>query len=287
MDMVTAEKVIERIDSYFQGGASRFLTGRESASTQRTLQSRQRSRAKPDPMPAWQVRPEMDRFLRNRPPSPRVGGHRALVLAVRAGTPRERIRNWIENLRTPECMLPVRVVRLNPAGSLSRFEPSPDESGVLPLEPCGPNIGGQQALAGTAALLLRMPYREILWLARDETTSLDFMAWFEHPGFRRTGTLFPRSIDDPHRREFLWRHCGLRRPNGKRPDLNCFVIDRIRCWDALCLAAWLVAHEEFSPDGLTDESAAFQLAFRVLGQPLTPRNSRLDRRKPGGLSSFA
>jgi hypothetical protein len=287
MDMITAEMVIERIESYFQGGASRYLTGRESASTQRTLRSRQRNRTKPDPMPAWQVRPELDRFLRNGAPSPRVSGHQSIVLAIRAGTPRERIRNWIRNLRTRQCLLPVRVVHLNPAGLISRFEPSPVDSGVLPLEPCGPKSGGQQALAGTAALLLRMPYREILWLSLDGTTPIDFKAWFEHPGFRRTGTLFPRSIDDSQSREFLWRLCGLRRPNGKRPDLTRFVIDRIRCWDALCLAAWLVAHEEFFPDGLTDESAAFQLAFRVLGRPLTPRNSRLDRRKPGGLSSFA
>ena len=117
--------------------------------------------------------------------------------------------------------------------------------------------------------ILHSRFREILFLDADNVPVVNPEFLFETAQFRSTGAIFWPDYDrgkDKKARP-IWRSCGTVQPREPEFESGQMVLDKQRCWAALCLTLWFNENSDFYYQYLHGDKETFHLAFRKLKQP--------------------
>jgi len=283
MDMITPDEVIQRIERYFVAGAFEYLSERQKTFACRGVAATAVNSFDLQPLHLSSAGTACDRFIANIPPYPGDFLGRGIVIC--GGGVKYFTNAWtsINLLRHLGCRLPVELWHLGTREL--------DEGMRALLEPLGVAcVDALKIRRGFPARILRgwelkayalkhSRFREVLLLDADNmpVESPEFL--FETPEYGETGAIFWPDFPGVRTKDPtpIWRSCGLRRPNEPEFETGQIVLDKQRCWRALCLAMWFNENSDFYYRHIHGDKETFHLAWRKLRQPysLVPRRLRL------------
>jgi hypothetical protein len=114
--------------------------------------------------------------------------------------------------------------------------------------------------------ILHSRFREVLFLDADNVPVVNPEFLFDTPQFRKTGAIFWPDYGQGQNEKAaaIWRSCGLRQPKEPEFESGQIVLDKQRCWRALCLTLWFNEHSDFYYTYVHGDKETFHLAFRKL-----------------------
>ena len=117
--------------------------------------------------------------------------------------------------------------------------------------------------------ILHSPFSEVLFLDADNVPVVNPEFLFDTPQFQTSGAIFWPDYGHAKQEKAMavWRSCGLRRPKEPEFESGQIVLDKKRCWAALCLCLWFNENSDFYYQHLHGDKETFRLAFRKLKQP--------------------
>jgi hypothetical protein len=115
--------------------------------------------------------------------------------------------------------------------------------------------------------LMHSRFSEVLLLDADNVPVKDPVFLFDCAEYRGTGALFWPDIvriapDNP-----IWEISGLGYRKAPSFESGQMVIDKAKCWRALCLTQWMNQHSEAFYRVLHGDKDTFLIAWLLLGQP--------------------
>lgn len=271
MDLISAEEVIEAIESYHRGGRRAYLTARQVPGARRAIE-RTRDNAFEDlSLTRANARLACERFVRQIPAAPRTFAGRGIVIC--AGGVRYFTCAWvcIHMLRRLGCQLPIEV------WYLGRRELSPAMENLL--TPLGVECIDGEAHARTwpcrrlggwelkAYALVHSRFAEVLFLDADNVAVRDPGYLFETAAFRETGAIFWPDYGHFENTKQAWSLLGMKQPQHPEFESGQMLIDKHRAWPALRLALWLNEQSDFFYRMIHGDKETFHLAWRKLDQP--------------------
>src|SRR6185436_18372670 len=92
---------------------------------------------------------------------------------------------------------------------------------------------------------------------------------FDTSHFKRTGAIFWPDYKKVNgtKATTIWRSCGLPKPREQEFESGQILVDKSRCWKALCLSLWFNENSDFYYRYVHGDKETFHLAFRKLKQP--------------------
>jgi hypothetical protein len=276
MDLITADAVIRRIESYFDGGVARYLQAPEARRASRAVRIAGRSGFDDLPLTLSSARLALEGFLANAPRPPT--GYRGRGIVVCGGGARCFVNAWVclNALRRLGCRLPIQVWHLGRREMDRAMErllaplqvECVDASRIQRHDPVR-RIGGWEL---KPYAILFSPFREVLLLDADNMPTREPTFLFDLQQFRDSGALFWPDFGRSRKAEAIWRSCGMEVPAEPEFESGQIVVDKRRCWPALRLALWFNEHSDFYHGHLHGDKDTFSLAFRKLqvGYRLVP-----------------
>jgi hypothetical protein len=115
---------------------------------------------------------------------------------------------------------------------------------------------------------LRSRFREVLLLDADNVPVMNPDYLFDTTEFKKTGAIFWPDFYFANGRKArpIWRSCGLLAPKEREFESGQILVDKQRCWRALCLAMWFNENADFYYRYIYGDKETFHLAFRKLNQ---------------------
>jgi hypothetical protein len=115
--------------------------------------------------------------------------------------------------------------------------------------------------------LMHSRFREVLLLDADNVPVKDPSYLFECAEFQESGAMFWPDIVRLSRTNPIWAISGLPFYEGASFESGQLVLDKSRCWRALCLAHWMNQHSDTFYEILYGDKDTFLIAWLILGQP--------------------
>ncbi|MFO1486845.1 MAG: glycosyltransferase family 9 protein [Verrucomicrobiota bacterium] len=276
MDLITPAVVIERIESYFKGGVVHYLSARQRKAAERAVAATRDNPFDLVPLNLHFAGLACDRFIQNLPayPAHRFAG-RGIVLCGGGLTYFTNAWVCIRLLRARGCNLPIQLWHLGrremTREMIDLLEPLGVEcrdAGRMRKQFPVRRLGGWEL---KSYAILHSRFREVLLLDADNAVVADPEYLFASREFAATGAIFWPDLPQrshPQKRD-IWRSCGLQIPREPEFESGQMVLDKARCWPALCLALWFNENSDFYYRHLHGDKETFHLAFRKLKQPYT------------------
>lgn len=270
MDMITAAEVVRRVETYFDGGAAKYLTRKERLASQRGVLATVNNPYDQQALNIHSAGMACDRFVHAITAYPERYEGRGIVIC--AGGPRYFTNAWvcINMLRRLGCQLPIQVWHL---GSKELDATMAGLLAPLGVE-CVDAVKVQRQYRARRLhgwglkpyAILHSRFREVLFLDADNVPVVNPEFLFETQQFRNTGAIFWPDYDQAGggKAAVIWRSCGLRRPAEREFESGQIVVDKQRCWGALCLSLWFNENSDFYYQYLYGDKETFHLAFRKL-----------------------
>lgn len=268
MDWITPAEVIRRIEMFFRGGQCRYLSLREHAAAERGAAATVRYGSNGASLNLHEAGLACDEATSRLPP---YGGNcsgRGIVIC--AGGPRYLTCAWVcvNMLRHLGSTLPIQIWHLGPREL--------DRSMANLLRPLGVECVDAalvrrrfpaRILKGwelKAYSILHSPFREVLFLDADNVPVVNPEFLFETSQFRQSGAIFWPDLERLHgvKQRTVWRSCGLSMPSEQEFETGQIVVDKARCWEALCLTMWFNENSDFYYQYVHGDKETFHLAFR-------------------------
>lgn len=173
----------------------------------------------------------------------------------------------IRVLRHVGCTLPIELWHLG------EETPPVEQYGVK----CVDATVIRESLKGTANELLRLSgwelkvfavrnssFREVLYLDADSYPVRDPTFLFDEPKYSEHGSIFWADQFLMDLKKEVWDTVGV--PYLKEPDFESgqFVVDKLRCWKALCLTHWMNQRSNYYYDLFWGDKSTFHLCWRAL-----------------------
>jgi ADP-heptose:LPS heptosyltransferase len=273
MDLITPSVVIDRIETYFKGGAFRYLLPRRRSPALRGVRATARNPYDQQPLNLHNAGLAGDTFVAQLAPPAELYQGRGIVIA--GGGVRYFTCAWvcIKMLRRLGCRLPIEFWHLGDS-EMDRERRSlladldvkcVDAHKVREEKPCR-TLGGWEL---KPYAILHSAFREVLFLDADNVPVRNPEFLFEDPAFRKTGALFWPDFELANQAKAapIWKSCGLRAPREPEFETGQMLFDKQRCSRALRLALWFNEHSDFYYRHLHGDKETFHLAFRKLKQP--------------------
>lgn len=272
MDMISATEVIRRIETYYEGGALRFLSGRRWAAAERGIAATSKNVYDNQPLNLHSAGMACDRFAKNIPDPPTHYRGRGIVIC--GGGVRYFTNAWvcINMLRRLGCRLPVQVWFLGKKEMDRDMEALLASLDVTCVDACSLRkkfpVRTLRGWELKPYAILHSPFREVLFLDADNVPVVNPEFLFDTEQYRNAGGIFWPDYDHGKNEKAaaIWRSCGLRRPAEPELESGQIVVDKQRCWRALRLALWFNEHSDFYYQYLHGDKDTFHLAFRKLKQ---------------------
>jgi ADP-heptose:LPS heptosyltransferase len=273
MDLIKPQEVIRRIERYFDGGIIKYLTRGRWLAAERGVAATKRNPFDQQPLNLSNAGLACERFITAIPCYPDRHDGRGIVIC--GGGVRYYTNAWVcvNMLRRLGCKLPIQLWHLGEREIDDRMKRLVAPLGVecvnaIRLRKKYP----VRALKGwelKSYAILHSRYREVLLLDADNVPVVDPAFLFATPEYRATGAIFwpdfLRGKDKKNRA--IWRSFGLRMPPELEFESGQIVVDKERCWRALCLSHWMNENSDFFYRYLHGDKETFHLAFRKLKAP--------------------
>ena len=272
LDLITAEEVIKRVELYFKGGALKFLSVAEQASAERAVRTTSKNHYDLQPLNLHSAGTACDGFVRSIPPYPGNFNGRGIVIC--GGGIRYFTNAWvcISLLRLHGCQLPIEVWYLGRAELDDKMESLLTSLDVM----CVDALKIQEKFPARILkgwelkpyAILHSKFREVLLLDADNAPTADPEYLFSAPEFQSEGAVFwPDYARGKNlKAKAVWRSCGLRQPDEPEFETGQILVDKQRCWAALCLTMWFNENSDFYYRYIHGDKETFHLAFRKLSQ---------------------
>jgi FkbM family methyltransferase len=271
MSMITAEQVIQKITSYFDGGAARYLTSQEARAAKLAEQRSQTNTYDLDCLHRYNAATAFDQALQQVPPYPGSYAGRGIVIC--GGGERYFPCAWVclKMLRELGCSLPIQLWYNGRREMDKTMLTLVNELGVAcqnaaEMEKHAPRrTSGGWELKSYA--LLHSPFKEVLLLDADNVPVRDPSFLFETAEYQGTGSLFWPDYGRLPPEHEAWSICGV--PYRSEPEFESgqMLVHKKRCWIPLNLAFWLNDHSDFFFKHIHGDKETFHLAWRKIGQP--------------------
>lgn len=282
MDLISADEVIRRVDSYFAGGGIAYLSRPHRALARRAVATTRFNGFDHQPLVPGTARSMLDLFIRRLPAYP--GGFRGRGIVICAGGVNYFTNAWVcvRMLRRLGCRLPIQIWHLGPdeldEPMRQRLAPFGveciDAFEVRKVHPCRLLKGWELK----PYAMLHSRFKEVLLLDADNVPLRNPEFLFNLPEFQRTGALFWPDIDASRMSAQAWHLCGLEEQNEPAFESGQIVLDKKRCWRPLRLTKWFNEHSDFWYRYMHGDKETFHLAWRKLQMPFS-----MPRRPPHGM----
>ncbi len=277
MDMITSDEVIRRIQSYFDGGAARFLSDSQMNAAEKGIQATSTNRYDEQTLNLSSAALAFDKVvdaLRNDEETPAASG-RGIVIC--GGGVRYFVNAWvcINMLRRHGCKLPIEVWHLGKfemsarmADLLASLDAETADASRIKKEHPMRILNGWELKVFAIA---HSRFREILFLDADNVPVVNPEFLFDTKEFKETGAMFWPDLNYVSGKNAIriWRSCGLSKPPEREFETGQMVIDKVRCWKALRLCLWLNGNSDFYYQFIHGDKETFHLAFRKLQKSYT------------------
>jgi len=114
-------------------------------------------------------------------------------------------------------------------------------------------------------------FQEVLFLDADNVPVRDPTYLFDSQQYAQTGTVF--WPDPPHFKtppeSPLWQVFGAAYCDSPDQESGQLLIDKVRCWRALCLCDWYNQHSDFYYQHVYGDKETFRFAWQRLAQPIS------------------
>lgn len=271
MDLISPAEVIRRIELYYEGGALHELRRRERQAAERGVTASRRNDYDLQPLNIHNAAAACDGFVQTIGEYPRNRFHsRGIVIC--GGGIRYFTSAWvcIRMLRRLGCRLPIELWHLGEAelDSHMRALVEPYEVACVDAVKIRRRYPARR-IRGWALKpysILHSAFQQILFLDADNVPVSDPEFLFDSDAFRKTGAVFwPDYRKCGNERALqIWRSCGLRQPNEQEFETGQILVNKERCWKALCLSLWFNENCDFYYRYIHGDKETFHLAFRKL-----------------------
>jgi hypothetical protein len=269
MDLIASDEVIRRIELYFNGGRLGYLTPMQNKAAQRAIASTCNNPFDEAPLTLHNARIACRKGMEELPQLPEIFGGRGIVIC--GGGVKYFANAWvcIRMLRHLGCRLPIQLWHLGPKEVDPRMK-----AWVKPHQvECVDALRVRRRFPARILrgwelkpyALLRSRFEQTLLLDADNVPAQNPEYLFESPEFESTGAVFWPDYGRSARADPIWHSCGLPKPLEPEFESVQILIDKRRCWRALCLALWFNEHSDFYYRYLHGDKDTFCLAFRMLG----------------------
>jgi hypothetical protein len=268
MDLISSEEVIRRIKFYYEGGVLKYLRPSQQIAAQKGIRATRNNTCESHPLSLHNAGMACENFITRIPQYPARFNGRGIVIC--GGGVKYFTNTWVcvNRLRKSGCQLPIEVWHLD--------EHELDEKMSALFAPLGVDcinarevrrryparIPGGWELKAYA--ILHSKFREVLFLDADNVAVANPEYLFETAQYESTGAIFWPDYDHGKDKKALpiWRSCGLRQPNEAEFETGQIVVDKQRCWEALCLSLWFNENSNFYYQHLYGDKETFHIAFR-------------------------
>lgn len=272
LDMITPVEVIRRIEMYFKGGAIQYLSPREKKAAKQGVLATSRNAYDQQPLNIHSAGMACERAIRAIPVYPDRYEGRGIVIC--GGGVRYFTNAWVcvNMLRRLGCRLPIQLWHLGPKELDDRMRTLVAALGVECADAFRMRRRFPVRLLRGWELkpyaILHSPFREVLLLDADNVPVVNPEFLFDTPQFHGTGAIFwpDYTRDKNQKAAAIWRSCGLREPREPEFETGQIVLDKKRCWSALCLTLWFNENSDFYYQYLHGDKETFHLAFRKMKQ---------------------
>jgi hypothetical protein len=272
LDMIKPEEVFRRIELYFAGGRLKYLTAGQAVAARKAVKTTRRNTFDQQPLNLHSAGMACDAFVDNIPPYPDRFDGRGIVIC--GGGLKYFTCAWvcIHLLRRLGCHLPIELWHLGSGEMSAEMAALVKPLGVDCRDACNSRKKFPARMLHGWALkpyaILHSRFREVLLLDADNVPTMDPGYLFETPEFRETGAIFwpDYKFADGKRAQVIWKSCGLRAPREREFESGQIVVDKRRCWRALCLTMWFNENADFYYQHVHGDKETFHLAFWKLRQ---------------------
>lgn len=262
MDLITADEVIRRLETFFRGGANAYLRPIEFAAARRAMARSIEGPRFESTVHLGNFREALTRAAADAQTAavPVMNGRGVLLLA-RTMAEAERALNIAKRMRASGCELSAECWHASrwPKELRTRFN-------AASVTLCDAAVADDPPLSESELRFLaleRTSFREVLVIDPGELATLRCESLFQHALYRSSGALFFDERENGAR-PGAWNLCGMKRPI-RTAAANCFLIDRTRWWHVVQLWRWICERQYFFHGYLDGDGAAAQLAFAMFG----------------------
>jgi ADP-heptose:LPS heptosyltransferase len=271
MHLISAQEVIQRIESYFAGGLLEYLRPAQFRAARRTIASRPGNNG--TALNAYNARSRAERFMRSVSLYP--GGFRGRGIVICAGGVRHFTNAWvcIRMLRRLGCGLPIQLWHLGRRemdaqmqALVAPFNVQCVDATIVRRRHPARILRGWELKPYS---ILHCPFREVLLLDADNVPVVNPEFLFDAPQFRQTGAVFWPDLGWLECSHPIWGLCGVPPRRARQFESGQVLVDKQRCWQALRLAMWYNEHSDFFYHVLHGDKDTFHLAFHKLNLPFS------------------
>jgi len=270
MDMISPAEVVRRIETYFKGGVVRFLSPRQRKAAERGVAATAKNPYDRQPLNVHFAGIACDKFIHTIPPYP-AGHHDGRGIVI-CGGGKYFASAWvcINMLRRLGCKLPIQLWHLGGKEMTPRMKELVIPLGVECVDACAlkkkfpaRRLGGWEL---KPYAIIHSRFREVMLLDADNVPVVNPEFLFDTPQFAATGASFWPDYKQKatRKKRAIWRSCWLRAPGEREFESGQIVVDKERCWAALCLTMWFNENSDFYYQHVHGDKETFHLAFRKL-----------------------
>ncbi len=298
LDLITADDVARRIESYYSGGALAYLTSSEQKAARRAVAITAKNGYDDRALNLSSAGLAFDEAAA-RVNGALKGHGRGIVIC--AGGVRYFTNAWvcINMLRRNGCALPVEVWHLGGGEMtetmrklLATLNARPiDARRVRKRHPVRRLNGWELKVYA----IIHARFQEVLFLDADNVPVANPEFLFDCKEYQAAGAIFWPDFTQTSQNGDLaiWRSCGLRRPSEPEFESGQILVDKARCSKALQLCLWLNEHSDFYYRHIYGDKETFHLAFRKAGksyhliqQPVVALDRTMCQHDPQGRRLF-
>jgi len=118
-----------------------------------------------------------------------------------------------------------------------------------------------------AYAIVNCQFKNVMLLDADNVPVRNPEYLFRCPEFKRTGAVFWPDFGRLGPKRPIWNICGVRYRDEPEFESGQVVVNKFKCWKALCLALWYNEHADFYYQHIHGDKETFHMAFRKLNQP--------------------
>ena len=266
MDMIDAAEVIRRIETYFAGGALRYLDPPRARAGRRGVARSLKNPAFNEALNLLTARPALEAAIKKIPFCPQHFRGRGIVICGGGRKDLQQAQDAVQRLREFGCTLPVQLWFLGPCPARVASNLAVQQAAYINALSVSRDhpVAVSEGWELKPHALLHAPFREVLLLEAGTQPLANPEKLFDDPAFQKTGAAFWPDAAAPGTDPALWNICGVPRPDEPAFDTGQVLADKARCWRALQLVRWLNSHPHFFHYYTHGEKGTFQFAFHKL-----------------------
>jgi ADP-heptose:LPS heptosyltransferase len=277
LDMISSERVIQEIESYFSTGMIEYLNTQKQLPVTETkiIASNSSTEIKqtyiyPASLTEATALQEMNKYIQHIPEYPATYKGRGIVIC--GGGKKYFTNAWVlvNMLRYHKCNLPIQIWYLEEKEMSKSMADLVKPLGVLCVD--GLKVREKnpaRVLKGwelKAYSILHSPFKEVLLLDADNIPLINPELIFDWKQYHETGAVFWPDIGRLKSDRRIWSLCNVQYKDEPEFESGQILIDKEKCWKALNLTMWLNEYSDLYYRYIHGDKETFHMAFRKLQQ---------------------